>query len=158
MSSVSQENDNYEGPPAGRAYWDLHEFFPDILPLGGQFGVEWHTGGFILRGDFDLTGYAPIARNDDADATFQHAIELQFGHRIGGGLRLQGIWMPTFEDLDVSHSLEGTFYQAALEPFFVFEHRLMYLRLGIMMPLDEPLGPPFAEAWGFRLGTGIRIE
>jgi hypothetical protein len=158
LSGQANGPDNYEAPAAARAYWDLHELFPDILPVGIEAAGEWHSGFVALRAEFKFLEFFPMAGNDTVDMVLQHAIEVQFGHRVGGGLRLQGVWLPTFSELDVAHSLEGDLYQAALEPFFAFEHRSMFMRLGILMPLDEPLGPPFAEAWGFRFATGLRIE
>jgi hypothetical protein len=158
LSGQAHGPDNYEAPAAARAYWDLHELFPDIVPIGFGAAGEWHGDFIALRAEFQAITYFPMARNDTADMVLQHAIEVQFGHRVGGGFRLQGIWLPTFSELDIAHSLEGELYQAALEPFFAFEHRSMFMRLGIMMPLDQPLGPPFEEAWGFRFATGLRIE
>jgi len=159
LSGQSHGPDNYEAPAAARAYWDLHELLPDILPVGFKAAGEWHTAGFIaLRAEIQLTSYFPMGRNDKAEIVVQHAFEAQFGHRVGGGLRLQGVWLPTFDEIDIAHSLDGHTYQAAIEPFFAFEHRSMFMRLGIMLPLDEPLGPPIEEAWGFRFATGLRID
>jgi hypothetical protein len=140
----------YKAPAAARAFWDLHDLTPDSLPVGFQSTIEWHTGIVELRGDLQLTVLMPIggSRNDNFALVLQHAFEIQIGHRAGGGLRAQGVW-PSSEDKD---------NQAAIEPFFVFEHRSMFLRFGLILPLDAPLGPPFITAWGARFATGLRFE
>jgi hypothetical protein len=87
-------------------------------------------------------------RDGTGGILFQHGTDIQVGHTLGAGLRFQGVAQSAFDDA----------YQVALEPFFVIERELAFLRLGIMMPLDEYLGPPFMRAWGLRLATGIRLE
>jgi hypothetical protein len=159
LGSRAQTQDNYEAPSAANAYWNLHDFFPDIVPVGAHGSFEWHAGLIILRGEGSIVIYAPFGRrNEETEVTVPHAFEIQIGHIIGGGLRLQGVWMPSFTDLDVSHSTEGDLYQLAIEPFLAIERKLGFMRMGLMMPIDERLGPAFERAWGFRLAAGLRIE
>ena len=42
-----------------------------------------------------------------------------------------------------------------MEPFFVIERRLGFMRLGLMLPIDSFLGPPFAESGGFIDREGV---
>jgi hypothetical protein len=132
---------------AARSYWDIHEFFPDVVPVIGRLGLEAHADAFIVRCEFE-----PMVLLDSDDGTqfvVQQAAEVQLGHRLGGGVRLQGVWLASFED-DV--------FQATLEPFLALEQERLFLRAGLLLPLDEDLGPPFEDHWGFRLATGFRIE
>ena len=46
---------------------------------------------------------------------FQHAAEIQVGHALGGGLRLQGVALPTFNDVYKNSYAEGDLYQLAME-------------------------------------------
>ena len=158
MSSHAQGQNNYEAPAAAMAYYRLPDYFPDTLPVGLQFGGEYLAGPFVLRGELKMVLGFPVGRNDSVELFLPHALEIQFGQRIGLGLRVQGVGLPSFSELDMAHSLEGHLYQVAVEPFFALEYKPMYMRLGMMMPLDEPLGPPFGDAWGFRMGLGVRLE
>lgn len=158
IQSESQKQDNYEAPSAALAHYRLQDYLPETVPMGFQFGGEWLAGPFILRGELKLVGCFAGGRNGEPELIVPHSVEIQYGQRVGVGLRLQGVGLPTFGEIDMAHSIEGHLYQAAVEPFFVFEGKPMFLRLGLMMPLDEPLGPPFVDAWGFRMGVGVRVE
>jgi hypothetical protein len=163
LSGRSQDEPGYESLAVPRALWNLHEVSADVLPIDLSGGVEAHFGDVLLRFELEPVFYAPIGRNDEPEFAIQHAGELQFGHAIGGGLRVQGVALPTFEHTRMASITERDLYQLAMEPFFVIERRLGFLRLGLMLPLDSFLGPPFAASgggggWGLRLSTGIRIE
>lgn len=148
--------------PSG--YWNFHYYYHDALPLTARLGVELQRGAFHLRlqaeptwlialGDPPEPSANPYVRAQEPpppenEASFQHAIELQVGHRLAAGLRLQGVVLGWAENT----------YQAAVEPFFAVEHDLAMLRLGVLLPLDEPLGPAFEESWGLRISAGVRIE
>jgi len=77
---------------------------------------------------------------------------------IGGGLRYQGVAFATksnpFDDTD--------HYQGALEGFFRFYRDPIFARLGVMFPLDTPLGEPNsgsrARSWGVRASTGFNLD
>jgi hypothetical protein len=137
---------------APRALWNAHHNYPDIVPITFKLGVEWHASIIELRAELAPSMWAPLA-GESFHGSFYHAAEFQVGHGIGGGLRLQGVALgPT----DVN-------YQLAMEPFFQVSRDLGFLRTGIMMPLDHPLGPPFIEgdglgAWGFRFAAGIHVD
>lgn len=158
VSGKSQDQDSTEGPPSAMGYYRLYEYFADTMPMGVQFGGEWMSGPVTLRGEVRMVVGIPLRTNDQTELFLPHAVEVQVGQRLGVGLRVQGIGLPTFGSIDVPHSVEGQLYQAAIEPFFVFEHKPVFMRLGLMMPLDEPLGPPFKDAWGFRMAVGARVE
>lgn len=144
---------------ASRAFWDLHEFFPEILPIMARFGVEGHAGDLvILRAQLDPMLFIAVRENDEMEFVLQHSAELQIGHTIGAGLRIQGVAMPTFEELGTRHITEEDLYQFAMEPFFVVERDLAFLRVGLLLPMDAQLGPPLTTSWSVRLATGLRID
>jgi hypothetical protein len=171
LSSESQDIDAYAGPPIPRAFWDHHEYSPDTLPLEFDAAIEAHLGAVtILRFEVEPVTYFPLAGHEQVELVIQHAAEVQFGHAIGGGLRLQGVALPTFDETDIDVISEGDLYQFAMEPFFVIERRSALLRLGLMLPFDEILGPPLASlggrrslngglgAYGFKLAVGVRLD
>ena len=135
-----------------RALWNAHHYYPEIFPITLRLGLEFHASIIELRVDLDPSLWAPLAGNDVSGA-FYHGAELQIGHWIGGGLRMQGVaFGPTDEN-----------YQFALEPFFRLSRELGFLRAGIMLPLNGPLGPPFVQdsgegAWGFSIALGMHVD
>ena len=158
LSTDTHRNSGYEPPGAARGYWDLHEYFPDILPIHARLGGEIHVGPVIFRLALEPALYLPIGANDDFEEVVQQAVEVQIGHAIGGGLRVQGAAFPTFDDLDGRHETERDLFQLSLEPFLVLERKLAFLRTGLLLPIDRQLGPPLDHSWGFRLALGVRVE
>lgn len=131
-----------------RAYWNVHHYYHDIWPVQARFGLEYHVEFFALRAQLQPSVWVPIGNAEDVHGSFQHALELQLGHEIGGGVRLQGVVIGPGEDN----------YQFAISPFFGLWKDLGFVRLGLMLPVDAELGPPFERSWGFLLDTGIHID
>jgi hypothetical protein len=149
----------YQYPPIPNGLWNLHDYFPNIVPLEFNLGLEGHSGPVIIRGQIDPVVWIPYGDNDEPELVLQHAAELQIGHRIGAGLRVQGVAIPTAESFGVAYPLvRDDLYQLAFEPFFAAEGDLLFARLGILLPVDEQLGPPFGQSWGFRFKTGFRVD
>jgi hypothetical protein len=115
-------------------------------------GLEYHVSIVELRFEVEPSLWAPLGGADDVHGSFQHAAEVQLGHDIGGGLRVQGIVIGPELSRQPDH------YQFALSPFFVVHREMGFLRLGLMLPMDELLGPPFEESFGFLATTGIHID
>ena len=131
-----------------RAFWDAHLYYPATVPITVRLDWEVHASIVEVRVQAHPSLWAPTPDKSDTHGAFYHAAELQLGHDIGGGLRLQGVVLgPTRDD-----------YQAALEPFFVLRRELGFLRTALSMPLNEPLGPPFTESFGFKLAAGVHID
>jgi hypothetical protein len=136
-----------------RALWNAHHNYPNIVPLTMKLGLEYHASIVELRAELDPSLWFPLS-GEDFHGAFYHALELQLGHSIGGGLRVQGVVFGPTDDN----------YQFALAPFFQVSREMGYLRTGITMPLNSPLGPPFGEtdngagAWGFNLALGIHVD
>jgi hypothetical protein len=150
---------SYVLPPVPNGLWNLHEYYPDSVPLLLALHFTAHTDvGIVIRAELEPVVMIDYVRGDNAELTLQHAVELQFGRDLGGGLRVQGVALPTFDEIEVDHEVvDGDLYQLALEPFFRVERKRYHFRSGVMLPLDETLGPPFASSWGFRMGAGVRL-
>jgi len=131
-----------------KAFWRAHQYVHQILPITFVLGWEMHVNIVELRAELEPSLWLPIGNRDDIEGALYHSFEVQIGHSFGGGLRLQGVVVGPGNDN----------YQAALQPFFAVEQELGYLRTGPMMPLDEQLGPPFEQGWGFLLEAGVRLE
>jgi hypothetical protein len=142
-----------------QAWWNSHHYAVDAIPLLLQLGLEGHAGDVALfRVELDpvlIMRTEPRGSEDAVDMGIQHAVEAQFGHTMGGGLRFQGVWLATAGRNDN--------YQLAVEPFFVVERESLFLRLGLLLPFNEPLDFIFDDssgnaAWGVRAATGIHLD
>jgi hypothetical protein len=131
-----------------RAYWDAHLYYQDIVPITLRLDWETHASIVELRAQLHPSLWPPTPGNKDTHGAFYHAAEVQLGHGIGGGLRIQGVVLGPGKDN----------YQAALGPFFAIRRDLGFLRTGFLMPLNKPLGPPFEKSWGFQLAAGVHID
>jgi hypothetical protein len=149
---VGNRDDVAAAGAAHQAYWNLHHYIEETVPLQFQLLLEGHVAGIaLLRAEMSPVLHINTAsRGDAVEIAMQHAFEFQLGHEIGGGLRLQGVWLAT-TDVDDN-------YQLAFEPFLVMEKELLFLRFGMLLPLTNPLGPPFDPVWGIRAATGIRVD
>lgn len=133
--------------------WNMHEYQANFMPIKLAAGYERTFGSLAtFRLDLEPVLSVPIGdHGDNVGFTLQHALELQFGHSFGGGLRVQGV--------AATESLISDAYQLSVEPFVVVKRELGFARLGIMLPLDESTaGPAFEQAWGLRLAAGIHID
>jgi hypothetical protein len=153
------------GPMIPRAYWNIHDYYPNVFPIWLHAGVEGHAGSIvILRAMLEPVLMPPFEvgdrGRDDAEFEFtlQHAAEIQIGHDVGGGLRIQGMAMPTYAETTYGlKTLEEDLYQFAFEPFFAVQHDKLSFRFGVVLPVDGKLGPPFSGTWGGRLNFGIPL-
>lgn len=133
---------------AAMAYYDLHLWASDALPIGGLGGIEYRFGrSFVLRAGGDLTFFVPLQDggrrgflddSDDLDVVFQAKVEPEFQSRagFGGGVALQTVWVPS--------SVYDDRGQVSLLPYFVYDsQKTFFMRAGALLALDEPLGPAF---------------
>jgi hypothetical protein len=158
LSSGTQRDKGYGGAQVPSAFWNIHEYMPSIVPLEARVGIESEAGPLTIRGEIAPVITIPIGNNDQIEVVIMHAVEAQVGHTFSGGLRLQGVAMPTFKHVEGGSFTEGDLYQAAMEPFFQVQQPRYFFRTGMMMPLDKTLGPPFVGSFGFRVGFGVRLE
>jgi hypothetical protein len=131
--------------------WNVHEYDASFLPIKLGLGYERVTGLLEIRLDAEPVLLIPVGNSQEVNFVFQHAGELQFGHSIGGGLRVQGV--------AVTKGVFDDAYQLSVEPFFVVRRELGFARIGLMLPIDDSVaGPAFEQAWGLRLMTGLHID
>lgn len=133
--------------------WNQHEYQPHFMPFKLAFGYERMMGqSFTLRLDLEPILSVPIGDYGyNVGFTFQHAAEIQYGHGVGVGLRVQGV--------AISDQLSPDAYQFSVEPFAVVQRDMGFARLGLLLPIDDSIaGPPFEQAWGLRLWTGFHID
>ncbi|MFO0592575.1 MAG: hypothetical protein U0441_33840 [Polyangiaceae bacterium] len=133
--------------------WNIHEYQPHFLPLKLAFNYERLMGESVtVRLDLEPIVSFPVGDYGyNVGFTFQHAAEVQYGHGIGVGMRVQGV--------AISDQLSPDAYQLAVEPFAVVQRDLGFARLGLMLPIDGSVaGPPFEQSWGLRLWAGLHID
>ena len=122
-----------------RAYFDLHRFAPETLPIRLRGGAEIRILPYLLyRGDFSPVSYIPLDTGDFELVVEQgNEIEARTEGGFGGGLRLQEAFPLTDNDL----------IQLAVEPFVAYEPQApgLYARAGFLIALDEGLGFGFDE-------------
>jgi hypothetical protein len=145
---------NFDTFSAAKGMWDQQEYSVKMMPFALRAGVEWHASIVELRAEIDPNFGVSLDGDESHHFAFQHAVEAQIGHTIGGGLRYQGVGYGTKTNpLDSDDR-----YQGAFEPFFVVNKNPIFFRLGIMMPVDKALGKPFDNTWGMRATTGWTFD
>jgi hypothetical protein len=140
-----------------RALWDAHFYYGPLFPLQAKLGVEYHAGLFGLRLALEPALWVLIEQDESVGGAFPHALELQVGHEIGAGVRLQGVVASIGEARGHGPVVDDA-YQVALNPFFVIHRDEAALRVGMMLPFDEALGPPFERSFGLLLDTAINLD
>jgi hypothetical protein len=91
----------------------------------------------------------------------QHALELQIGHAIGGGIRYQGVGFGTDTLGDTFGNGFGSAdkYQGTMEMFFRLYRDPIFTRVGFMLPLDTPIGTTNDKRnWGVRAQVGFTLD
>ena len=132
----------------------MQEYVVETVPFALRAGMEYHTSIVELRAELDPNFGVSINKGESHHFAFQHAFEAQFGHKIGGGLRYQGVAFGTRTNpLD-----RNDHYQGAFEPFLIVNKNPLFFRLGILLPVDKDLGKPFDRSWGMRATTGWTFD
>jgi hypothetical protein len=132
-----------------RGYWGMHRYVEDTLPIQAFLLFETHVAEIVaIRVHAEPSLWFPIGDADSTDGAFYHAAELQIGHAIGGGVRMQGVVVGPGRDN----------YQLALGPFFYAQRDPIFLRAGLLLPVDEELGPPFKRSWGLLVAVGLHVD
>lgn len=131
------------------AGWNRHEYIQNVVPLRLDGAFEMVRGDFGLRIEIQPVFMFPFDQGGaDVEVLFQHAAEVQYGHSLGIGLRIQG----------VANSFgTGDDYQGAFEPFVFVRREMGFARLGLLKTLDEETRI-YNEAWGMRLAAGFHID
>jgi len=118
----------------GLVYYDTYLWAIDYFPFGATAGIEANpVDPLWLRATVDPTFYVPTRRVRHFEGIIQNRFEaeLQSAVGVGGGLGFQAV-------------LEGIYpgdnAQFAAEPFFSFDNDKFFLRAGLLVALDRPLG------------------
>ncbi|XXT18580.1 hypothetical protein WME94_50965 [Sorangium sp. So ce429] len=151
LGAVDDADWRWATSSAGRAMalYDTHLWAADALPIGGFGGIEYRFGRpFVLRAGGDLTFFPSLSDeprrvgylgSNDLDVVFQAKVEPEFQSRagFGGGVSLRMAWVPTAPDV-----IDDA--QTSLMPYFVYDsQKTFFMRAGLLLALDEPLGPAF---------------
>ncbi|MCC6552641.1 MAG: hypothetical protein IT372_06390 [Polyangiaceae bacterium] len=120
---------------SARAYYDLHRFVPETLPIRARGGVEYRIMPWLLsRGEIAPVFFIPLKGRRDFELAVEQGNEgeARMDSGFGGGLRLQEVFPLTDNDL----------IQMAIEPFISYEPPApnVYVRAGFLVALDRYLG------------------
>lgn len=134
-----------------RGYYDADRFVLGHTAVRGSLGMEVQSLlPFILRGEVNPVVYIPTSdkyaafpetraglpsgKAGDTAVTIEHALELELRADVGfgAGVRLQGVFMPTQNDM----------FQSVAEPFLqvVPKREGLYARVGVPVAIDPDLG------------------
>jgi len=109
-----------------------------VLPLFATGGLEWQLQPLFVRGSLEPLFFIPTDGGDLAVGSQQRVeAELKANVGVGGGLALQAVTAFTDAADRAQTSAEAFFSYDDAEDFF--------LRLGVLLALDEPLGFGFDE-------------
>lgn len=106
-----------------------------------------------VRGEAAAAGLVSVSDDADHDSDILFQIGGEAGLQLGvvePGARLQFVWIPT---------VDGDNAQAAVEPYARFDLKPGFVRFGLLINLDKPLGFAFDEDghWGVRMAAGFEF-
>jgi hypothetical protein len=158
----------------GQAGYDLHRYIPSFFPLGLPLAFELLFEPVAWRIEAAPILVIPIGSREvptpeqvraaglEAEVVplreavlLQAATELAARADFGllGGARFQALFVASEGQASAENRT-----QLAVEPFVGFDDRQIFSRLGVLVPLDEPLG--FADGEGIlavRSTVGVRL-
>ncbi|MBL0192939.1 MAG: hypothetical protein IPQ09_01725 [Myxococcales bacterium] len=160
LSGRTQRSQAYAAAQVPSAMWNLHEYTPSTVPIELRAALEHVWSPISLRAELVPVVMAPLGRNDQVEVAILHAGEVEIGGVVAGGLRLQGVALPTFAELENTTFAARSSYQAAFEPFLAVQKPGYYLRAGFMLPLSNPLGYSSTGlgTYGVRLAAGVHLD
>lgn len=131
------------------ALYDAHLFIPAFMPLRAFGGVEIRPNHVMsIRAGVSPDFLIPI-EGDDFEVILQEYVDViaVSDSGFGGGGRLQGV-----------HPLSdaGDHAQMSIEPYLAYDDReSFFMKLGLLMALDTPLGFAFDQGGVATLHLGI---
>lgn len=160
LSGRTQRSQAYAAAQVPNALWNLHEYTPSVVPVELRAAIEHVWEPISLRAELAPVVMAPLGRNDQVEVAIMHAGEVEIGGVVAGGLRLQGVALPTFSQLKDTTFASKAAYQAAIEPFLAVQKPGYFLRAGFMLPLSNPLGYSSTGlgTYGVRLAAGVHLD
>jgi hypothetical protein len=140
-----------------RALRDLWLWFPDTLSVVLSGGAATPAGsGF----EVSVKGHAAVLVPTKTAGRDKAELDLQLvgtgAYAIGSvlkvGVDLGAVWVPTGDG-------DSDNFQLSVEPFVRANLGPVSARVGLTLPIDEPLGPPFEgdAGWGLRVGVGFAL-
>ncbi|MEZ4268721.1 MAG: hypothetical protein R3F39_20380 [Myxococcota bacterium] len=140
-----------------RALRDSWLWYPDTLTVvvSGGAASAATQGGFeaSISGDAAVLIATKTADRDKAELAIQLVGTGAYvmSRAFRAGVDLVAVWSPTEGDDDN--------FQLSVEPFVRVGFGAVSARVGLTLPIDEPLGPPFDEkaGWGLRFGVGFAL-
>lgn len=160
LSGRTQRSRAYAAAQVPNALWNLHEYTPSVVPVELRAAIEHVWEPLSLRAELAPVVMAPLGRNDQVEVAIMHAGEVEIGGVVAGGLRLQGVALPTFSQLKDTTFASKAAYQAAIEPFLAVQKPGYFLRAGFLLPLSDPLGYSSTGlgTYGVRLAAGVHLD
>jgi hypothetical protein len=142
-----------------RSLRDLWLWFPDTFTVvvSGGAATAATDSGFeaSITGDAAVLIATKTQGRDKAELDVQlvGAATYSFSPAFRVGAELAAVWLPTGGD-----SSDDDF-QLSVEPFVGAAFGPVSARVGLNLPIDEPLGPPFSDdaGWGLRFGLGFAL-
>lgn len=156
VASLPDELDALKRASQVRALRDAWLWAPDTLSVvisGGAASAATH-GGFeaSVSGDAAVLVATQTAGRDKAELDLQLVGTGAYvmSRAFRAGVDVVAVWIPTSS---------GDNFQLSLEPFVRVGLGPVSARVGLSLPLDEPLGPPFSDdaGWGLRFGLGFAL-
>lgn len=144
-----------EAVSAARGFWDAEELAVKAVPFAMGIGVEGHVSLFELAADFEPVWTISFSSGSEHYVAFQHSVDVRIGHDIAAGLRYQGVGIAANPRRVTG---DDDAYQGAFEPYFRLYHDPLFARLGMLLPIDTPLGAPFDKSWGVRGTIGFSVD
>jgi hypothetical protein len=142
---------------AAGAHYEFYRWVPELFPIVATGGFESRvTQGLRLRFPIDLMLLPPTSELRELKKGFaaRFEIEGQAENGVGAGAALQIVVSDGFRTVREDEA------QVSLEPYFVYDNDRFFLRFGILLAIDPPLGPslfPFGGlfATNFQIGAHL---
>ncbi|MCB9730755.1 MAG: hypothetical protein H6746_19950 [Deltaproteobacteria bacterium] len=138
-----------------RAFRDQWLWAPGTLAAVISGGAATPAGGGFeatLAGDAALlVGTDDRARDGlDVDLQLVGTGTYALGRMLSLGASLTAVWVPT---------ADGDTFQLSVEPFLRLALGPLQAQVGLTLPIDEPLGPPFADdgGWGTQFALSFAL-
>lgn len=136
------------------AYYDPYRFSVEHMPFIGLLGLELHPiAALWLRLPVEPMLLVPTAKQFALRLGVQSRFEIEGRGQngAGGGLALQAVVGNLFPPGRTNDRA-----QLAVEPYFAFDNGTVIVRAGVLVAIDDPLGPGGLMTGHFQLGAHLR--